>query len=98
MLKSVLAPAGGTPPGETDRDRKSWVVESEAAAGGASSESEPLSSGAGRDGRFTFAGLWKGKSVGDMYLPCTFEGPANSAGSSSIGVIGGGGVDGVDGM
>lgn len=97
MLNSVLAPAGGTPPGEADRDNKSGVVESEGAAWVASSESDPLSSGAGRAGRFVFAGRWKDKSVGDIY-PWAFEGPASSGGSSSMGVMGGGGVDGVDGM
>lgn len=58
MLKSVLAPAGGTPPGEADRDRdsKRAVVESEEGAEGASSESELLSSGVGRAGKFAFPG------------------------------------------
>lgn len=36
--------------------------------------------------------------MGDIYLPCTFEGPASSADSSSMGVMGGGGVGGVVGM
>ena len=46
---------------------------------------------------FAFGGVWKGISVGEMYPldpadPLTLE-----SGSSSIGVIGGGGVSGGDG-
>lgn len=94
MLKSVLAPAEGTVPGEADRGRdiKSGVVASEVKASAAPSESDP-----DRVGRFTLGGVWNGRSVGDMYLSGAFEGPATSPGSSSMGVIGGGGVMGMGG-
>lgn len=53
------------------------------------------SSWGGDGGKLVFGGLWKGMSVGEIYLR-EVEGPAPvvSVGSSSIGVIGGGGVTG----
>lgn len=48
----------------------------------------------GEGGKLLCAGVWKGKSVGDIYRP-EEDGPAaESSGSSSMGVIGGGGVRG----
>ena len=43
-------------------------------------------------------GAWNGRSVGEMYLrDVDGSGPIKVSGSSSIGVMGGGGVDGGDG-
>jgi len=51
--------------------------------------------GPGEGGRLVFGGAWNGRSVGEMYL--ALEGPASvGLGSSAIGVMGGGGVMGVD--
>ena len=54
--------------------------------------------GVGEGGRLALGGAWKGMSVGEMYLRDD-EGPApvEDSGSSSIGVMGGGGVGGGDG-
>jgi hypothetical protein len=94
----VLAPAGET--GEADRDRDCACEEERAedtsemmvsASASPSSSSPSTRSWGGDIGRLTFGGVWNGISVGEIYLLCTFEGPAASLGSSSIGVIGGGG-------
>jgi len=99
----VLAP-GET--GDADRDRDcAWEEEraedtSElivSASASASSVSNSARSCGGDIGRLRLGGVWNGRSVGDMYLLLTFDGPAASLGSSSMGVIGGGGVTGIGG-
>ena len=52
----------------------------------------------GEAGTLALGGVWKGMSVGEMYLR-EADGPApvRESDSSSIGVIGGGGVDGGEG-
>jgi hypothetical protein len=101
----VLAPAAEeTDEGDCDRDcarEESGVdapeVMSASASASASSSSSSARSCGGDIGRLRLGAVWNGKSVGDMYVLFTFEGPAVSFGSSSMGVIGGGGVSGKGG-
>jgi len=100
----VLAP-GET--GDADRDRDCACEEERAedtsefmvsaSASASSSSSNSARSCGGDIGRLRLGAVWNGKSVGDMYLLPTLEGPAASLGSSSMGVIGGGGVTGIGG-
>lgn len=57
-----------------------------------SSEADPSELGGGDAGMCVFGGVWKGRSVGEMYPRETST--LIFSGSSSIGVIGGGGVTG----
>lgn len=98
----MLAPAAeetGEPDGDGDcgRDEIDDTLEvmPSASPSVSTSSSNSARSCGGDIGRLTSGAVWNGKSVGDMYLLFTFEGPATvSLGSSSMGVIGGGGLTG----
>lgn len=85
-----FAPA---PEGSRECDREEPVAEEPS-----SSTRDGSSLAVGEGGKLALGGAWKGRSVGEMYLR-EVEGPSldKDSGSSSIGVIGGGGVAGGDG-
>ena len=77
--------------GERDRDRE----DSRDVGDLADASTGSSSLGVGLGGTWKWGAVWNGKSVGDMYRrPDDEPGAAEPSDSSSIGVIGGGGVSG----